>query len=108
MTVKKKPHTREIDLDAAHKARAEKADDPPAVVLGGERFVLPRSLPALVIVGLARAHREEPGGLEDALAGLFGDQMDRALSLGLELEDLDVILEGAYGEDPGEASASAS
>lgn len=98
--------SRRVNLDAAHKARAEKVDDPPIVELGGKEFTLPAGLPAIVLVGLARARREELDGFEEALEGLFGDRTREVLELGLELDDFDVIIEQAYGEDPGEATAS--
>lgn len=101
-----------IDLDAARKARAEKrgktGDGPPVVVLGGREFTLPPALPALVVVGLARARRKDLDGLEDCFEALFGPDVDAALRLGLELDDLDLIIEDAYGDDPGEAPASES
>jgi hypothetical protein len=92
---------RRIDLDAARKARAETAE-PPVVELGGQEFTLPAGLPAIVAVGLARARRGALDGVEEAFEGLFGDRADEAMRLGLELDDLDVILEQAYGETPGE------
>lgn len=97
---------RRVDLDAARRARAEKLEDPPVVVLEGSEFRLPAGIPAAVLVGLARARRGELDGIEEALEGLFGDRFADALKLGLELDDFDVIIEQAYGEDPGEASAS--
>lgn len=97
-----------VDLDAARKARDEKAGDPPVVVLGGVAFTLPAACPALVVVGLARARNGDLDGIEEAIDGLFGDRTDEVLKLGLELEDFDVIFEQAYGEDPGEAEASES
>lgn len=95
---------RKIDLDAARKARAELApeDGLPVVTLGGVEFELPAKLPAAVIVGLARARRRDMAGFEDALVGLFGDRVDEVLRLGLELDDFDAIIEGAYGADDDE------
>lgn len=97
-----------IDLDALRKARAEKKGDPPVVVLQGREFTLPPALPALVVVGLARARRKDLEGLEEAFEALFGADVGDALRLGLELDDLDVIIEQAYGDDTGEAPASES
>lgn len=98
---------RHVDLDAARKARDEKGGEPPELTLGGKTFTLPPALPAAVVVGLARARRGDVTGLVDALESLFGDQLDDVLPLGLELDDLETILEGGYGEDP-EASGSAT
>lgn len=99
---------RGVDLDAARRARAEADDgDAPYVILARQRFDLPRRLPALVLVGLARARLGQLEGFEDALMGLFGERTKEALLLGLELDDFDAIIEGAYGDDPGEAAASA-
>lgn len=103
-----------IDLNAAHKARAEKRAAPPVVLLGDQEFTLPSSLPALAIVGLARTRQKDDDGhgstegLEECFTALFGDRADEVLKLGLELDDLELIFEEAYGEDPGESSASGS
>lgn len=92
---------RKIDLDAARRARNELEgfDSGPIVTLGGIDFELPPKLPASVIVGMARAQRREMAGFEEALAGLFRDRVGDVLLLGLELEDLDTIIEGAYGDE---------
>jgi hypothetical protein len=99
---------RRVDLSAARKAREEQKADPPVVVLGKEEFTLPPTLPALTLVGLARARRGEFDGIEDVVESLFGEQSNRVLALGLEVEDIDDIITGAYGEDSGEEPASAS
>lgn len=100
---------RRVNLDHARKARAELQGDPPSVTLGGVDFTLPRACPASVLVGLAHVRSGDLDGFEEALAALFGeDHVAEVLRLGLELEDIDLIIEGAYGDDPGEASASGS
>lgn len=100
---------RKIDLDAARRARAELTPDeePPVVTLGGKEFELPIKLPAAVIVGLARVRRREMDGMEDALGGLFGDRLNEVLALGLELDDFDAIIEGAYGDQDEEGAPTA-
>lgn len=98
-----------VNLDAAHKARAEQAGPPPVVVIGGKEFELPPSVPASVVIGLGRVRNEDFEGFKDVLDGLFGDEhADEVLALGLELEDIDVIFEACYGEPVGEAPASGS
>lgn len=99
---------RVADLDAARKARAETAGEPPLVVLGGREFTLPPSLPAAVIAGLAQARRGDLEGFDVALRSLFGDEVDDVLRLGLELADFDVIIESAYGDEPGNSPGSAT
>lgn len=100
---------RKVDLDAARRARSELEEKPeaPVVTLGGIDFELPPKLPAAVIVGLARARRRDMDGFEDALTGLFGTRVDEILRLGLELEDFDAIIEGAYGDDDDEEAPTA-
>lgn len=105
------PEGRTIDLDAVRKARAEAdgATPPPVVRLGGKDFPLPPALPALVVVGLGRAHAGDFTGFDDVIVGLFGEaSAPEVLKLGLELDDFDVILEQAYGDGMGEASGSAT
>lgn len=96
-----------VDLDAAHKARAEKVPAP-VVKLGGEEFVLPSGTPAVLVIGLARAANEDLDGVEEALTALFGDRTPEVLKLGFAVEDIEVILEQAYSESAGEAPASGS
>jgi hypothetical protein len=98
--------TRRVDLDAARAARLEQEGEAPVVVLGGKEFTLPGRLPAKVLVGLAGVSKGDLSGFGDALDALFGDRTADALAAGLEIEDLDDIIEGAYGVAPGEASAS--
>lgn len=102
------PSRRVADLDAARKARQETAGDPPVVVLGGREFTLPHALPAAVLTGLAQARRGDLDGFGSALDSLFGDEVEDVLRLGLELADFDVIIEAAYGDEPGNSSGSAT
>lgn len=100
--------SRRVDLNAAHNARREVEGERPIVELGDSSFELPASPPAAVSVGLARARRGDLDAVEAVFRSLFGDRLDEVLELGLELADVDVILEQAYGEDQGEAPASAT
>lgn len=91
---------RKIDLDAARRAQAEleQQDDPPVVILGGKTFELPAKLPAKVIVALAQVRRKNVEFFVDVFDGLFGENADEVLALGLELDELDTIIDGAYGD----------
>lgn len=99
-----KPRKR-IDLDAVHKARDEELGDPTETVLGGVTFTLPASLPAIVLIGMGRVQNGDLEGFADVLTGLFGDRGDEAARLGLELDDIELIVEEAYelGEEPASA-----
>ena len=85
--------------------------------MGGKEFTLPPGLPALVLVALARTQGgdDEAGSKEeklqelyDCFEALFGDRTDEIMRLGLQVEDLELIMDEAYGEGPGESSASES
>lgn len=98
---------RELNLDAARAARAEVAGEPPVIVFGGERFTLPRELPADF------ALRAAAGDLQDALSALFDDDdatRERFWALKPSLNDVLALVEGIgglYGFDGlGESSAS--
>lgn len=95
---------RKIDLDAARRAQAELTPtEPPAVViLGGKEFELPPKLPGRVPVCLAYVRRGRLEYLTDVFAMLFGDRVDEAMAIGLEISDIDAIIEGAYGDGDGE------
>ena len=119
-----------IDLDAARKARAEArgdGGDPPRVLIGGELIDLPAELPADALAAIGGLMILEEGGganelaqlgalagLNDACSAFFGDAFDRIRSSapgGLSLDDLEVLLGGAfevYGVNLGESGASAS
>lgn len=95
-----------IDLDAVRKAREEKQGDPHELVLGGKSFSVPAAAPAAFLVGLGRLQRGDMGGLEEALAALFPDDLAEILKLGLDLQDLEPLVAGVYGIELGEAPAS--
>ena len=99
-----------VDLDAVHKARREASDKPaPTVRLGGVDYSLPVSLPALVVVALGQVRNGDMAAMRDVLEGLFGaEHVDTVLRAGFDLDDVDAIFEGAYGDSKGEAPASAS
>lgn len=123
---------REINLDAARKARAEARGDqaPPVVVVGGENIALPMELPsgALAAFGTLFAVAEVAGsedptpeamarnlaalaGLEEAAESLFGEAWQRikATPGGLSFEDVQYLLESAldvYGVSLPESGAS--
>lgn len=118
----------DLDAARRAQAELTPGQDPPVVTIGGKDYVLPVKMPAAVIVGLARARRRDVGGFEEALRALFGPatpdeavaagalpekhapadlekidlvriRLDEILSAGLELDDLDLIIEGAYGDE---------
>lgn len=98
-----------LDLDAIHKARREAEGDDadrPVVILGGREYTLPMSPPAALMVGLGRMQKRNLGGAEDMFRALFGDELDRVLAEGLEIEDLQDIFAELYGMDLGESPAS--
>lgn len=99
-----------INLDEARKARAEKDGEPPVITLGGIDFKLPPAAPLAALVGFAEAQDGDLRGVTRAIRALFGVEADKALDLGLDLADLELVLD-AYNddddeEDSGEASAS--
>lgn len=119
--------TKTIDLDAARKARREARGDggeTPHVIIGGERIPLPEELPAdaltaiggLMIVGEGDEANELAklgalAGLNEAAESFFGDAWPKIKAHGLSLDDLEVLLSGAfevYGVNLGESGASAS
>lgn len=107
--------TRRRDLDAA---RAERKAEPLEVVLAGRTFMLPASLPAIVAVAMGEMHRAQSSSPDaddmdmgtftaafgDVVHALFGEHAKEAMNLGLDFEDIELLLE-EYG--PGEAPASA-
>lgn len=119
-----------IDLDAARKARREARGDggeTPNVLIGGERIQLPEELPADALAAIGGLMILDAGGdanelaqlgalagLTDACTAFFGDAYERiraAAPGGLSLDDLEVLLGGAfevYGVNLGESGASAS
>lgn len=101
---------RKIDLDAARRARSELTPDaePPVVTIGGKDYELPEKLPAAVIVGMARAARKEIDGFVEAIEGLFGANTSAVLAAGLELEDVNAILESVYGDGDDDEGTSAA
>lgn len=100
---------RKIDLDAARRARAELTpeEEPPVVVLGGIEFELPHKLPGRVPIYLGYVRKGRLEYLVDAFGDLFGDRAEEALGLGLEITDIDDIIEGAYGDKAGEEGETA-
>lgn len=126
----------DLDAARRAKAELTPEQDPPVVTIGGKEYVLPVKMPAAVIVGLARARRRDVGGFEEALRSLFGPatpeeaiaagelsekhapadlekldlvkiRLDEILAAGLELDDLDLIIEGAYGDEDDEEPVTA-
>lgn len=97
-----------IDLDAARRARQEEKGDPVEVAFAGEVFELPPSLPAVVLIGVARLQHGAMDGFEDLLIGLFGERSDEVARLGLDLDDIELVIEQGYdlGESPASAKSS--
>jgi len=90
---------RTIDLDAHRAARAEKAGPAPRVVLEGHEYVLPRELPASLVLSLpelAAAQGKDPLTLatlvEPMLRALLGDTFDELVPK-LDTDDLLFLLQ---------------
>lgn len=96
-----------LDLNAVHKARREAEGEPHVVELGDRTFELPASPPAKLIFALGEVHEtRRMSALKDAIAILFGEDIDEVLTAGFELDDLGEVLGGLYGMDVGESQAS--
>lgn len=93
-----------IDLDAARAARAEELGGGHVVTFGGDDFDLPAEVPFEFGVALLE------GRYDDALAVLFGDQLEAFLAHRPSMQDVIELAEGvagAYGlGSVGEPSAS--
>lgn len=110
------PAGRSYNIDEARRARNEKAETPPPfITIGGKNYNMPRSMPVMLLVGLAQLERIEKDadgnidlaaldGFDDIFSGLFGDNVTEVLRAGLEIEDLEGIL-GLY-DDAEKAPAS--
>lgn len=109
---------RRIDIGARRRARAEARDEPAAVVVipgpdGDETFELPAELPLNILEAFGKITAGDPAGFPEAMAELFGDeQWAHIRTLGLSLDDLEVILEegfDSFGIDaPNLAASTAS
>ncbi len=79
-----------IDLNAARKARADKAGEPHEVKLGDDKFTIPRTAdwPAEAMEVLAQ------GQVWSAARLIVGDDFDRFAAQGITLGDVTVLFEG--------------
>lgn len=100
---------RHVDLDAVHRAREEQAGtDRPEVTIGGTSYELPLALPGLTLVSLGLVRNGDLAAISDVVGSLFGDENVAAvLAAGFDIDDIDAIIEGVYGDAEGEAPASA-
>lgn len=94
------PPGNEINLDAARKARREKQGPPPYVVFFGDRYDLPRALPAKVIdlIGAVTEgdYRQTTAAMRLLLGGPIYEKIEaKAEAEGdpLELDDVVFLLE---------------
>lgn len=95
---------RNVNFDEIHAARLEEAGGTgPTVTIGGAQYELPVSLPAIVIVGLARLNRDETEGFDDVMDSLFGDDAPTILKAGLAVEDLEHLVT-LYDDPEGETA----
>ena len=100
---------RSIDLDARRAQR-----EPVTVTASGKSFELPPFLPAYISVSMmklfnATANPEGAvGGMREAYAALFGEERADEAMQSIGMDELQVIMEDAYGVNAGELSASPS
>lgn len=93
-----------LDLDAARAADADANRKPLVVRLGGQVFHVPRPLPLAVSFAAAE------GDWRGMVTGLFGEQADAALAVGLTRDDVADVFErlmGGPGKSPTSAGSSA-
>jgi hypothetical protein len=84
-----------VNLDA-RRAQLEEHE----VVLDGREYRLPAHLPLVV------AEHMMAGRFQEAIRGMFGEQLDTAQLASVTLDDVLTIAREAYGLSPGESPAS--